>query len=329
MPPRRELPLRGARDDPKAWPPSSAALRPCRHSGAPRSLGVASPGPRPPFIRTRERVSNFFGPWRSPIFSQRCCATSAWLFDFCNRFSMRRTGTVPVGQILARRRGLPLVRCHTRLRFRAAALPLCGGRTTPSAAASHAHLSDARSCDRTLSAEHGDPPPRELGGSDMREAWAGGPRDLGRSTLRDCRPSVHRAGLASGAFQLELQPSISCHRRSGRAGMDPVRLDFAGRGCRRVASPRRAAPYVNRDAFHHLEPTHGRDCSLLESRQRLRRTPSPWDVARRSTHTVLHCVPLPGADTPSMASTGRPKVPEDLLIPRCPQPQCPRRFLRP
>jgi hypothetical protein len=27
MPPRRELPLRGARDDPKAWPPSSAPLR--------------------------------------------------------------------------------------------------------------------------------------------------------------------------------------------------------------------------------------------------------------------------------------------------------------
>lgn len=232
--------------------------------------------------------------------------------------SIRRTGTVPVGQILARRRGLPLVRCHTRLRFRAAALPLCGGWTTPSAAASHVHLPDARSCDRTLSAEHGDPLPRELGGSDMRETWAGGPRDLGRSTLMDCGPSVHRAGLASGAFQLELQPSTSCHRRSERAGMDPVRLDFAGRGCRRVTSPRRAAAYVNRDAFHHLEPTHGRDCSLLESRQRLRRTPSPWDVARRSTHTVLHCVSLPGADTPSMTSAGRPEGPRGLVNPPVP-----------
>jgi hypothetical protein len=217
---------------------------------------------RPPFIRTRERVSNFFGPWRSPRLSQRCCATSAWLFDFCNRLSMRRTGTVPVGQILARRRGLPLVRCHTRLRLRAATFPLCGGQVAPSAAASHVHLSDARSCDRTLSAEHGDPLPRELGGSDMRETWAGGPRDLGRSTLMDCRPSVHRGGLASGAFQLELQPSISCHRRRERAGMDPVRSYFASRGSRRVTSPRRAAAYVHRDAFHHLEPTHGRDRSL-------------------------------------------------------------------
>lgn len=31
----------------------------------------------------------------------------------------------------------------------------------------------------------------------MRETWAGGLRDLGRSTLMDCGPSVHRAGLAS------------------------------------------------------------------------------------------------------------------------------------
>jgi len=130
-------------------------------------------------------------------FSQRCCATSAWLFDFCNRFQCDARALFPVGQILARRRGLPLMRCHTQVRFRAAAFPLCGGQATPSAAASHVHLSDARSCDRTLSAEHGDPLPRELGGSDMRETWAGGPRDPGRSTLMDCRPSVHREGLAS------------------------------------------------------------------------------------------------------------------------------------
>lgn len=140
-----------------------------------------------------------------------------------------------------------------------------------------------------------------------------GPSTLGRSTLMDCRPSVHRARLASGAFQLELPPSTSCHRRRKRARMDPVRSNFGGRGWRRVTSPRRAAAYANRDAFHHLEPTHGSDCSLLESRQSLRRTPSAWDVARRSTHAVLSRVPVPRADTPSMASAVRPEGPRGLI----------------
>jgi len=79
------------------------------------------------------------------------------------QMSIRRTGTVAVGQILARKRGLPFLRCHTRVRFRAATFPLCGGQAAPSAAASHVHLSDARSCDRTLSAEHGNPLPRDSG----------------------------------------------------------------------------------------------------------------------------------------------------------------------
>lgn len=313
MPPRRELPLRGARDDPKAWPPSSAPLRLDVPAARPRLLGVASPRPRPPFIRTRERVSDFFGPWRSPNLSQRCCATSAWLFDFCNRLSLRRTGTVPVGQILARRRGLPFMRCHTRLRFRARhfsplrrpSSAVCCSEPRSSLRRSISRPNPLRRTRRPATPQTFLTRPRS---NDMRETWAGGPRNLGRSTLMDCRPSVHRAGLASGAFQLELQPSISCHRRREQAGMDPVRSDSVGRGCRRVTSPRRAAAYVNRDAFHHLEPTHFSDCSLLESRQRLRRTPSTWDVARRSTHAVLSCVPVPRADTPSMASatpTGR------------------------
>lgn len=87
MPPRRELPLRGARDDPKAWPPSSAPLRLVVPPPPRRLLAVAPSEPRPPFTRTRERASVFFGPWRSPNLSQRCCAISAWLFDFCNRLS--------------------------------------------------------------------------------------------------------------------------------------------------------------------------------------------------------------------------------------------------
>jgi len=194
-------------------------------------------------------------------FSQRCCATSAWLFDFCNRFHCDARALFPVGQILARRRGLPLMRCHTQVRFRAAAFPLCGGQATPSAAASHAHLSDARSCDRTLSAEHGDPLPRARG---QRHE-----RDVGRGTSRsgtkhvDGLPPIRAPrGTCVRAFQLELQPSTSCHRRRERAGMEPVCSYFAGRGSRRVTSPRREAAYVHRDAFHHLEPTHFRDCSL-------------------------------------------------------------------
>lgn len=163
MPPRRALPLRGARDDPKAWPPSSASLRPDVPAARLDCSGRRRRDLRPPFTRTRERVSSFFGSWRSPRLSQRCCVTPAWLFDFCNRLSMRRTGTVPVGQILARRRGLPSLRCHTRLRLRAATFPLCGGQAAPSAAASHVHLSDVRPCGLTLSAEHGDPLPRDSG----------------------------------------------------------------------------------------------------------------------------------------------------------------------
>jgi hypothetical protein len=43
MPPRRELPLRGARDDPKAWPPSSAPLRPDVPAAHLDRSGLASP----------------------------------------------------------------------------------------------------------------------------------------------------------------------------------------------------------------------------------------------------------------------------------------------
>lgn len=107
--------------------------------------GVASSGPRPPFIRARERVSDFFGPWRSPSFSQRCCAISAWLFDFCNRLSKRRTGTAVRGPTSSRDEGgCPSCVATPRCAFAPATLPLCGGRAAPGAAASHVHLSDAR-----------------------------------------------------------------------------------------------------------------------------------------------------------------------------------------
>lgn len=129
-----------------------------------------------------------------------------------------RTGTVPVGQILARRRGLPFSRGHTRLRLRAChSSPL--RRSSSAVCCSEPRSSLRRSAlrpnplRRTRRPATPQPPVRAEEGDDMRETWAGGPRDLGRSTLMDCRPSVHRGGLASDAFQLELQPSISCHRR--------------------------------------------------------------------------------------------------------------------
>jgi len=111
--------LRGARDDPKAWPPSSAPLRLVVPAPRPRLLQVASPEPRPPFIRPRERVSDFFGS------SAATEALAALLRDLglalrlLQQIVLRRTGTVPVGQILARKRGLPFLRCRTRLRLRA------------------------------------------------------------------------------------------------------------------------------------------------------------------------------------------------------------------
>jgi len=265
MPPRRVLPLRGARDDPKAWPPSSAPLRLVVPMPRPRLLGVASPRPRPPFIRARERVSDFSGPWRSPNLSQRCCATSAWLFDFCNRLSCDARALFPWARPSHDEGGCPSGVATPGCAFALAPFPLCGGQAAPCAAASHARLSDARPCDRTLSAEHGDPLTRTLLAWRKRHE-----RVVGRWTSRP--GTKHVDGLPPirapretcvGAFQLDLLPSISCHRRRERAGMDPVRSDSAGRGCRRVTSPRRAAACVHRDAFHHLEPTHGGDCSLL------------------------------------------------------------------
>jgi len=165
----------------------------------PRLLGVASPRPRPPFIRARERVSDFSGPWRSPNLSQRCCGTSAWLFDFCNRLSCDARALFPWARSSRDEGGCPSCVATPGCAFAPATFPLCGGQAAPCAAASHVHLSDARPCDRTLSAEHGDPRPRTLLAWRKRHERDVGRRTsrLGRSTLMDCRPSVHRAGLAS------------------------------------------------------------------------------------------------------------------------------------
>ena len=183
MPPRRESTLRGARDDPKAWPPSSAPLRLDVPAPRPRLLGVAPPEPRPPFIRMRERVSNFFGPWRSPNLSQRCCVTSAWLFDFCNRLSCDARALFPWARSSREKGDCPSCVAAPGCAFAPAAFPLCGGRAAPCAAASHVHLSDARPCDRTLSAEHGDPLPANAG---QRHE-----RDVGRRESRPWTKHVH------------------------------------------------------------------------------------------------------------------------------------------
>lgn len=214
-----------------------------------------------------------------------------------------------VGQILARRRGLPSTRCHTRVRFRARHFsPL--RRPSGAECCSEPRSSLRRPTARFWLATEPSPPNSErpatprLGGSDMRETWAGGPRGLGRSTLMDCRPSVHRGGLASGAFQLELQPSISCHRRSERAGMDPVRLSTSPAETAVVSPPREGR---RRTSAEMLSTTWNRLTEGIAPCWRVgrgsARTPSSWDVARRSTHAVLSCVPVPRADTPSMAST--------------------------
>lgn len=217
MPPRRELPLRGARDDPKAWPPSSAPLRLVVPPPPRRLLAVAPSEPRPPFTRTRERVSVFFGPWRSPNLSQRCCAIPAWLFDFCNRLS-RTHGHCSRGPDPRATKGIaPHALPHPVALSRSHSSPL--RRPSSAVCCSEPRSSLRRSTlrpnplRRTRRPATPQPPFRAEEGNDMRETWAGGPRDLGRSTLMDCRPSVHRGGLASDAFQLELQPSISCHRR--------------------------------------------------------------------------------------------------------------------
>lgn len=118
MPPRRELPLQGARDDPRAWPPSSAPLRLASQRRPSIARGSVAMTQAPVHPGTRTCLGLL---WALAVTE----LLAALLRDLglalrlLQQISIDARALLSVGQILARRRGLPFMRCHTRVRFRA------------------------------------------------------------------------------------------------------------------------------------------------------------------------------------------------------------------